>query len=246
MMNEAWSMTKAELKLFLRDPMAVFFAMLFPLMMLFLFGSIFGNEPDPDLGGRGSVDVSVPGYIAIIIATNAIMGLPINLASYRAGGVLRRFRATPLRPSVVLGAQVAVGLIFSALSAAVLVIAARLFFNLHLPEDPAMVLGAILLSAASIFAFGFILASFLPNARTAQSVAMVVFFPMMFLSGAALPRPMLSETIQDVALALPLTHAVTLMDEAWSGAGWNPVAMVVLVGMLGLGVTLSTLLFRWE
>src|SRR5215210_6429153 len=167
-MTQAWSMTKTELKLFLRDPMAVFFTLLFPLMMLFLFGSIFGNEPDPDLGGRGSVDASVPGYIAIIIATSAIVGLPINVATYRAGGVLRRFRATPLAPSVVLGAQVAVSLVFAALSSAVLV------------------LGAILLGAASIFAFGFTLASVLPNARTAQSVAMVVFFPMMFLSGAAL------------------------------------------------------------
>lgn len=100
-MTQARSMTKTELKLYLRDPMAVFFTLLFPLMMLFLFGSIFGNESDPDLGGRGSVDVSVPGYIAITIATNAIMGLPINLATYRAGGVLRRFRATPLAPSVV-------------------------------------------------------------------------------------------------------------------------------------------------
>ena len=135
-MTEAWSMTKTELKLFLRDPMAVFFTLLFPLMMLFLFGSIFGNKPDPDLGGRGSVDVSVPGYIAIIIATNAIMGLPINLATYRAGGVLRRFRATPLRPAVVLGAQVAVGLVFAAVSSALLVVAGRIFFGLHLPENP--------------------------------------------------------------------------------------------------------------
>ena len=75
-MSAAWKMTKTELKLFLRDPMAMFFTLLFPLMMLFLFGSIFGNEPDPDLGGRGSVDVSVPGYLAVIIATNAIMGCP--------------------------------------------------------------------------------------------------------------------------------------------------------------------------
>ena len=187
-MTQAWNMTKAELKLFLRDPMAVFFTLLFPLMMLFLFGSIFGNEPDPDLGGRGSVDVSVPGYIAIIIATNAIMGLPINLATYRAGGVLRRFRATPLPSSVVLVAQVAVGLIAAALGSILLVIAGRIFFGLHLPEDPALVAGAILMGAASIFACGFILAGVLPNARTAQSVAMVVFFPMMFLSGAALPR----------------------------------------------------------
>lgn len=155
-------------------------------------------------------------------------------------------RATPLRPSVVLGAQVAVGLIFAAVGSALVVVAGRIVFGLHLPEDPAVVVGAVLLSAASIFAFGFILASVLPNARTAQSVTMVVFFPMMFLSGAALPRPLLPETIQDVAQALPLTHVVTLLDDAWSGAGWNFAAMLVLVGVLAAGVVLSTRLFRWE
>ncbi len=56
-MTEAWKMTWTELKLFLRDPMAAFFTLVFPLMMLFLFGSIFGNEPDPQLGGRGQVQV---------------------------------------------------------------------------------------------------------------------------------------------------------------------------------------------
>ncbi len=245
-MAGAWNMTKTELKLFLRDPMAVFFTLLFPLMMLFLFGSIFGNEPDPDLGGRGSVDVSVPGYIAVIIATSAVMGLPINLATYRSGGVLRRFRATPLQPSTVLGAQVAVGLLFSLAGSALLVLAGRLFFGLHLPESPEIVMAAVLLSAASMFAVGFVLASVLPNARTAQSACMVVFFPMMFLSGAALPRHLLSETIRDVAQVLPLTHVVTLVDDAWSGGGWNPAAMVVLIGVLVAGVALSARLFRWE
>ncbi len=245
-MSETWNLTKVELKLFLRDPMAVFFTLMFPLMMLFLFGSIFGNDPDPDLGGRGSVDVSVPGYIAIVIGTSAIMGLPINLATYRAGGVLRRFRATPLRPAAVLSAQVAVGLLGAAASSVLLVVTGRAFFDLRLPERPEMVLVAILVGAASTFAFGFVLASVVPNARTAQSVAMVVFFPMMFLSGAALPRALLSERIQDVAQVLPLTHVVTLVDDTWSGAGWNMASMAVLLGVLVTGVVLSSRLFRWE
>ncbi|MGI9021640.1 MAG: ABC transporter permease [Acidimicrobiales bacterium] len=245
-MTEAWKMTWTELKLFLRDPMAAFFTLVFPLMMLFLFGSIFGNEPDPQLGGRGQVDVSVPGYIAVIIATTAIMGLPINLASYRAGGVLRRFRATPLRPSVVLGSQVAVGALFTTLGAGLLLVAGRVVFGLRLPDRPAAALAAFLLGAAGIYAFGFILASILPNARTAQSVGMVVLFPMMFLSGAALPRPLLPESIQDVGRALPLSHVVTLLDGAWSGAGWNWPAALVLTGVMAVGTGLSALLFRWE
>ena len=239
-------MTKVELRLFLRDPTAAFFTLVFPLMMLFLFGSIFGNDPDPDLGGRGQVDVSVPGYVGVIIATTALMGLPINVASYRAGGILRRFRATPLRPSVILAAQVAVGALFTTIGTLLLVVAGRIGFGLHLPDQAAVVVAAFVLSAASIYAFGFVLASVLPNARTAQSVGSIVLFPMMFLSGAALPRPLLSDTIQDIAQVLPLSHVVTLLDDAWSGAGWNPVAALVLICVLVVSVALSARLFRWE
>jgi len=245
-MHATWIMTRTEIKLFLREPMAVFFTLVFPLMMLFLFGSIFGNDPDPDLGGRGSVDVSVPGYMAVIIATAGLIGLPINLASYRAQGVLRRFRATPLRPQVVLVAQLAVSLAFALAGSLLLVIAGRLFFDLRLPPASGTVLVAFLVSAAAIFALGFVLASVLPNARTAQAVGTTVLFPMIFLSGAALPRQMLSDTIRDVAQVLPLTHVVSLLDDAWSGAGWNVPALLVLGGALVAGVVLSTRLFRWE
>ena len=245
-MTAAWAMTRTEIRLFLREPMAVFFTLVFPLMMLFLFGSIFGNDPDPDLGGRGSVDVSVPGYMAVIIATAGLLGLPINLASYRAQGVLRRFRATPIRPGVVLVAQLAVSLVFASVGSLLLVVAGRAFFGLHLPPTTGPVLVAFLASSAGIFALGFVLASVLPNARTAQAVGMTVLFPMMFLSGAALPRQMLSATIQDVAQVFPLTHVVSLIDDAWTGAGWNWPALAVLGGVLVVGVTISSRAFRWE
>ena len=245
-MHAAWTMTRTEVKLFLREPMAVFFTLVFPLMMLFLFGSIFGNEPDPTLGGRGSVDVSVPGYMAVIIGTAGLVGLPINLASYRAQGVLRRLRATPVRPGVVLVAQLAVSLLFATVGSLLLVVAGRLFFGLHLPSATAPVVVTFLVSAGSIFALGFVLASVLPNARTAQAVGMTVLFPMMFLSGAALPRALLSERIQDVAQALPLTHVVSLLDQAWAGAGWNVSALMVLAGVLVAGVVISSRYFRWE
>jgi ABC-2 type transport system permease protein len=239
-------MTRTEMKLFLREPMAVFFTLVFPLMMLFLFGSIFGNEPDPDLGGRGSVDVSVPGYAAVIIATAGLLGLPITLASYRAQGVLRRFRATPIHPHVVLVAQLAVHLLVVTAGSLLLVVAGRLAFGLHLPSATGATLIAFLASAASIFALGFMLASVLPNARTAQAVGMTMLFPMMFLSGAALPRQLLSETMQDVARALPLTHVVNLIDDAWTGAGWNVPALGVLAVVLVIGAGVSFRVFRWE
>ena len=107
-MKSLLKMTWMETKLFLREPVGAFFTLVFPLMMLFLFGSIYGNAPVRYFNGQGTVDISVPAYTAMIIATTGLVGLTITMAAYRENGVLRRLRTTPISPLVVLVAQVIV------------------------------------------------------------------------------------------------------------------------------------------
>lgn len=245
-MKALWKMTWTEAKLFAREPMAAFFTVVFPLIVLFVFGSIFGNEPTPEMGGRGSVDVSVPGYIAMIIGTVGMIGLPITLASYREQGILRRLRATPLHPSVILASQVLVNLLMTAVGVAILIVAARLVYGLHLPASPIAVILGVLLGSLSFFALGFVLAGLLPTARSAQTVGMALFFPMLFLSGAALPRQMFSETLRNISEFLPLTHVTILIEDLWLGEGWSVFSLLVLAGMLLVGAIVSSRTFRWE
>ncbi len=98
-------LTVVECKLYFRFPIMALFTLALPLMILILLGSIFGNEPARMYGGYGSVDASVSAYAAMIIAISAFISLPITLANYRERGILRRFRATPVSPAAVLGAQ---------------------------------------------------------------------------------------------------------------------------------------------
>lgn len=247
-MRVFWKLTWTEIKLFLREPVAAFFTLAFPLMMLFLFGSIYGNEPTPFFGGYGSVDVSVPAYTAMIIATSGLLGLTIIVASYREQGILRRLRATPLRPQAILGAQVIVTFLMTALGMALLVIAGRLVYGLRFDGNPLDVLAAFVLSSATFFALGFVLAGLLPTARTAQTVAMVLFYPMVFLSGATIPREVLPESIRQFAQVLPLSHVVTLLRGLWMGDSWGKYLSetVILVTLLIVGVLLSSKTFRWE
>src|SRR5690349_6986990 len=104
MIKQLWKITRVEALLMLREPMATFFILLFPLLILFVFGSIFGNDPFPGTD-VGTVDVSIPGYMAMVIGTTAFMSIPVALATYREQGVLRRLRATPLKPAILLGGQ---------------------------------------------------------------------------------------------------------------------------------------------
>lgn len=241
-------LTWTEAKLLLREPIGVFFTLAFPLMMLFLFGSIYGNKALSIFAGYGSVDVSVPAYTAMIIATSGLLTLSIGMASNRENGVLRRLRATPVRPLIILGAQMAVIFAMTVAGMALLIVAGKIFYNLRFGGNPLDVAAAFVLSSLSFFALGFVLAGLLPTARTAQVTGMVIFYPMLFLSGSTIPLESLPANVRSFARFLPLTHVVTLLRGLWIGEAWNrhyPEVMV-LVLLLLICALISVKTFRWE
>lgn len=239
-------MTWMEMKLKMREPVGTFFTLVFPLLLLFLFGTIYGNEPTPFLGGRGNVDNSVPGYIAMIIGTIALIGLPVTLAEYREQGILRRLQASPLSSTAVLGAQVSVNVVMVLWGAVFVVVSGLVVYGLTLPSAPVAVILAIILSCISFFSVGFLLAGLLPTANAAQAVGMALYFPMLFLSGAGLPQEILPEGLVRFSQILPLTHVVNLLKGLWFGEGWDITAVVVLLAMCAAAAVLSAKTFRWE
>ncbi|MBP7593778.1 MAG: ABC transporter permease [Chloroflexi bacterium] len=245
-MKTLWKMIWTELKLQLREPVGVFFTLAFPLMLLFIFGSIYGNEPSDYLGGHGSIDISVPGYIGMIIGTIGMLSLPIALSNYREQGILRRLQATPLPSSIILWSQVAVNVIMTLLGASMLVIAGFVVYDLSVPQASLGLLLAVILSGFSFLAVGFVLAGVLPTARSAQAVGMALFYPMLFLSGAAMPRQVMPEGVQKFSELLPLTHVVKLLEGLWLDGVWNQTSLAVVVGLLMVCLVISRRTFRWE
>lgn len=240
--------TWIEIKLFLREPIGAFFTLVFPLMMLFLFGSIFGNEPLPTFNGYGSVDVSIPAYTAMIIGTTGIMSLTITMSSYREQGILRRLRATPLRPQIILAAQVVVIFLMTLLGMLMLVAAGKLVYGVRFDGNIFNIFLGFMLGSLSFFSLGFVLAGVMPTARTAQVVSMSIFYPMLFLSGAGIPLEILPEGVRKFSTFLPLTHVVTLLRGLWIGESWSQHSseVIILLCILVVGVLLSARTFRWE
>jgi ABC-2 type transport system permease protein len=241
-------MTWMEAKLFLREPASAFFTLVFPLLYLFMFGIISGNEPTPQFGGQRTIDASIPGLTAVIICTTGLMSTTMTMSTYRENGVLRRLRTTPVSPLVVLIAQVIVVFSMTALGMLLLVAAGTLVYHVRFEGNAFSMLAGFVLSSLSFFALGFILAGIMPTARSAWVVGMVLMYPMMLLSGAFFTLEILPATVQKVAVFLPLTYVVNLLRGLWNGQPWGGLLLEVgvLVGMLVLGVLVSAKTFRWE
>jgi ABC-2 type transport system permease protein len=218
-------------------------------MMLVLFGSIYGNEPAAMFGGRGTVDGSVPAYIGLIIIISVgLMSIPIATSSSRESGVLRCFRVTPLSPAVYLISDVAVYFLMTLLGVILLVLVGTFGYHMRFDGNRLSVLGGFTLSALTIFNFGYLIAGLAPTARIAQTVEMVIAFPMMFLSGSTLPLVVLPDGVRAVSQFLSVTHVVTLMQGLWKGDAWSGhlTEMVILAGVLVIGLLLVAKTFRWD
>ena len=237
-----------ETKIFLRQPEAFFFTLVFPLLLLFLFGSIYGNKPNPFFGGRGTVDFSTPAYMAMIICSTGLLSIAIAVSSYREKGILRRYRATPLRPGVVIASQIVLHLIMTALGAGLLIVAARLVYGLKFPGRAWEVAAAFILCSLSFFAAGFLVAGLARTARAAYIIGMVLYFPNLFLSGATFPKEMFPDAVKAVGRFIPLTHVVNLLQGLWFGQPWSrfTTETVFLVALLVVGAAVSAKTFRWE
>jgi len=240
----AWT----ETKLFCREPAAAFFTLVLPVMMLLIFGAIYGNKPSRYFGGFGMADVSVPSYTAVIIASTGLLSLPIGLTVYRELGVLRRLKTTPAGSARILAAMLTVAFIMTALGMALLIVTGKLVYNLRFGGTWWALCVSFALSAFAFFAIGLAIAGVQPTARTAQVSGLIAFFPMIFLSGATIPRETFPGTLQRVSEFIPLTHAVTLMRGLWLGDGFSDhlKEVTVLVAILIVGSAISIRTFKWE
>src|SRR5690606_38823089 len=162
-------LTWLEIKVFLREPMGVVGSVVIPVVFFVVLSRALG-----DRGGRpaGSVATALLGdlpiLVSILIALSAVQSLVTIIAIYREGGILKRLRATPLRPHTILGAHVLVKLLFTALSLAGMILVGRRYYPVP-PDVPLLSFGiALLFVTLCILSIGFLIASLVPTARFAQ------------------------------------------------------------------------------
>jgi ABC-2 type transport system permease protein len=244
-----WKLTWLEIKIFLREPLGAFGSILFPVLVFVLVSRFAGVRPTTgSLSTAGFLRVGLPVFVSVLIALSGVLSLVTIISIYREGGILKRLRATPLRPQTILTAHVLVKLALTALTMALAVLAGKRYYpvDTHFPVFGFTI--ALLISTWSILSIGFLIASIVPTARFAQPIGAIILYPMIGLSGLFIPVEALPPALKVIARVTPLTYAVSLLQGIWKGETWwahaGDVAALIVVFLVC--TALSAKVFRWE
>ncbi|MCL2190266.1 MAG: ABC transporter permease [Defluviitaleaceae bacterium] len=234
-------------KLYIRDFASPFFSVVFPLGAILLFGSIYGNEPGELFNYRlGAMDVMVPALVGMVIAVNGIMTLPLNLTEFMTNKVYKRFDATPMGKENIIFVQVFVYLLAVLVSAAIVIVVGWLIYDINIDGNWLVIIPALLLSCLAIFAMGFFIAAVFKSGKIAQVVSYIVYFLMIFLSGATMPLEIMPDNIRTFANILPLTHVVNLLQGTFHGQAISEqmTAIVVLAGLSAVCGSIGAVMYN--
>jgi len=249
MLNGLWRLTWLEIKIFVREPLGVFGTIGIPVLMFVLLAQTIGGDVRagaPDVPRFLSADLPV--FTSLFVASSSVLSLVAIVAIYREGGILKRLKATPLRPNTILAAHVLVKLLATVVTLALMVLAGRRYFP-FVPDVPIpSFTAALLFCTACIVSLGFPITSMVPTARFAQPIGSLIIYPMLGLSGLFVPIEAMPTSLQLLARVLPFTYAVSLLRGIWHGEGWVNHASdtAVLAVMFAICMAVAPRVFRWE
>ena len=249
MLRGLWKLTWIETKVFLREPLGAFGTIVVPVLIFVGLGRVanvrFGA---PSLAVMGLSGADLPVLVALLISVSAVLSLVTIISIYREGGILKRLRATPLRPQTILSAHVIVKLLLTAATLALMLLAGKRYLppGGHVSWFSFTI--ALLISTWSVLSIGFVIASIVPTARFAQPIGAIVLYPMLAFSGLFVHISDLPPVLRAVARVLPLTYAVRLLAGIWNGEGWlaHLSDVAALTALFIFFTAISTRVFRWE
>ncbi|WP_019074475.1 ABC transporter permease [Streptomyces hokutonensis] len=238
---------RTELRLFRREPGALFWILAFPTLLLVILGSIPGfRHHQADLGGLRTIDVYVPVTVLLGMIVGALQSMPQTLTGYRERGILRRMSATPVRPSALLSAQMVVYGAAALASALLALTVGRLAFDVRLPKQAFGYLLALLLAILAALALGAVVSALSRTTKIAGAIGSAVFFPMMFCAGVWIPVNSMPDVMARIVGYTPFGAAAEALNRAAAGhwPGWTHLG--VLVAWTVLLTVGASRWFRWE
>lgn len=245
-MHALLTTTKIEARLLAREPLALFFSIIFPTLLLTVMGLIPAlTEPSEEFGGIRFIDYFAPSIIVITLAMIALQVVPNTLAAYREQGVMRRLSVTPASPANVLIAHLATNLGLALLSIMLVMAVGRIAFDIPLPRHMAGFIMAFIAGITALFAVGLIIAAVARTTRAAGGLATLAFMLVLFFGGVYLPRFLLPDVIVRIGAYTP--PGVQALLDGWIGTAPPSGTHLLIMALIAVAAaTVAAKLFRWE
>lgn len=237
-------------KAFWRNPASVFFTVLLPLIFLFIFATIFGNDEIEELGGVKTTTYYVPAILTLAVISATMVSPAISITGDRESGVLKRVRGTPLPSWVFIVGRVGNALVISLLMLVVVTLLGRIVYGVSIPgETLPAVLVTLVVGAAAFACLGFALTVIIPSEQAAPAVTNAIALPLYFISGIFIPESEIPDGVLHVADLFPFRHFFEAFFNAFDpnttgiGFEWGNLAIVAAWGLAGL--VIAALFFKW-
>ena len=241
-----------QLRLFVRVPVAVFFTIALPLVVLLIINATSGERFLTDASGDWPVDAFV---CVAITAFTAVSATFTNLANMvpirREEGVLQRWRSTPLPVWVLVGGHVLSAMAIAAVSTIFMLGIGVALYNVSVPAAslPALIV-TLLTATISFAAMGMAVAAVVPTASAASGIANAIILPMALISNVFIPMEDPPAEIDLVANLFPLRPFVDALQaplhpiDPAVAPQWDRLAVIAIWGAVGFAVAVRQ--FRWN
>jgi imidazolonepropionase-like amidohydrolase/ABC-type polysaccharide/polyol phosphate export permease len=242
-MNAYIAQIRMNLRLTFRDRSVVFFNYMFPL----IFFAIFGSVMHADQGGTGMQVVTM--VLSIGILGGGFFGAGMRSVMDREANILRRFKVAPITPGPILVSSLVVGLV-NYIPLVFLVLAlAKGWWGMPLPENLGSLFVFLIVGSVAFRAFGGIIGAVSNSMAESQIIIQILYFPMLFLSGATFPLGIMPHWLQKLADFIPATYLTRGMKSILlehQSIFENQQAVGVLLLTAVVATFLGFKLFRWE
>ncbi len=243
--------------IFWRTPISAFFTLIFPLIFLFVFTLIIGND-FIDILGVSTAQFYTPALAVFGAVTATYTNLAISTSFARDLGILKRVRGTPLRPWIYLGGRVLSAVWIAALSILVMFAVGIVFYDVQLfgAAIPAL-LATFTVGVACFAALGLLIAALSPTGDSSPMIANATLLPLAFISDIFIvPGESTPEWVSRVADFFPLRHFAVAFTESFNPAvvagydSWVDHFHWADLGVMALwligGAALAARVFTWE
>jgi len=233
-----WVLFKTEVKLAIRGGDMILFGIVMPIGIMLLIGFI--SKPE-------TIRSAFSGVASIGICAAGFMGLPLVFSGLRYEKILKRYKATPVSPMLLLAADFLLETLFAITTGIIITLLAVFGFGAQIAHYGRFAL-TFLFGIFSIFSLGVLISAIVPNVKMANIICTLIYFPSLFLSGASVPLSIMPKGLQTFANIFPMTQTIRLLENAVLGNSFSDdgIRIIVLIIVSLLSYVISIRLFKWE